>query len=72
MKKNSFMDKETFRRVYNKLRPFLSVELADMSKPRPPRCVVVDGVQHILRWNPLGETRPTEHEFKLAYNLVVE
>jgi hypothetical protein len=66
------MDSETFDRVYNKMRPFLSVEKADMSKTRPLRCVVVSGVQCALRWNPKGKVRPTAKEFAAAYNLVVK
>jgi len=55
--------------LYEKLKPYLSVEVADLSQPRPPRCFVEDGVQHILRWRPKGDQRPTFTQFQKAYNL---
>lgn len=65
------MSKTCFERVYNKLKPFLSLERSDFSNPRPQRCVCVNGEQFAVRWNPKGETRPTEEQFIQAYNLQI-
>lgn len=61
--------RKTIVELYNKLKPFLSLEVCDLTEPRPMRCVVVDGEQCALRWNPKGEKRPTREQFLQAYNL---
>ena len=57
------------REVYEKLKPYLSLEFANITKTRPQRCVVVDGLQMCIRWCPYGVNRPTFEQFLTAYNL---
>ena len=55
--------------LYEKLKPFLSVERASWSNGWPPRFFVENGGQYALRWSPKGEQRPTFTQFKKAYGL---